>query len=298
MKISSFAFTTSTALFAATASFDCVTVVLAGEMTTSLWPRENDGTIKPIPIVPKLPGTCGDIGGYPCRTPASMEPDGGNGGGWVFCINAICEDTPTIDEQKYGGKPYSKCQCWQPSNTPNSILPDKKKGGGANCVLDSGPGGEEMCQQMNAGALISTYGPQGSARESPDPTYSFEAALCKPRTPWAWCWGAPCYKTPGTPTGITCDCPYMSTDSMVAQPLSLAGKGECAAHPPLYNPCDHIHNAQLPFADVQSEYCFVEAGVKPPCVETCSASDGPGPGPPPPSKSKSKKGRDRRSDSK
>jgi len=181
---------------------------------------------------------------------------------------------------------------------PIVFSPTKKKGGGANCVLDSGPGGEEMCQQMNAGALISTYGPQGSARESPDPTYSFEAALCKPRTPWAWCWGAPCYKTPGTPTGITCDCPYMSTDSMVAQPLSLAGKGECAAHPPLYNPCDHIHNAQLPFADVQSEYCFVEAGVKPPCVESCSASDGPGPGPPPPSKSKSKKGRGRRSDSK
>merc|ERR1712238_49138 len=177
------------------------------------------------------------------------------------------------------------------------ILPDSNKGGGANCVLNSGPGGAEMCAQMNAGALISTYGPQGSAREAPDPTYSFEAALCKPRTPWAWCWGAPCYKTPGTPTGITCECPYITKESEVAQPLSLAGKGECAAHPPLYNPCEHIHNAQLPFADVQSEYCFIEAGVTPPCVETCSPADGPpGPGPPPPSpsKSKSSKGRSRK----
>jgi len=282
MKISSLALTT--ALFA-TASFDCVTVVLG----------DNDGTVEPIQIIPELPGTCGDIGPFPCVTPASIEPGGGNGGGWVFCINAICDNTPTVDENKYNGKPYSKCQCWQPSNTPNSILPDSRKGGGANCVLDSGPGGEEMCRAMNAGALISTYGPQGSAREAPDPTYSFEAALCKPRTPWAWCWGAPCERTPGTPTGITCDCPYMSTDSPVAQPVSLTGKGECSANP-VYNPCDFIHNSQLPFADVQSNYCFVEAGVKPPCVETCSA-DGDGPSPPPPpkskSKSKSKKGRGR-----
>merc|ERR1712238_283451 len=50
---------------------------------------------------------------------------------------------------------------------------------------------------------------------------------------------------------------------------------------PLYNPCEHIHNAQLPFADVQSDYCFIEAGVTPPCVETCSSADGPpGSGPP------------------
>ena len=114
--------------------------------------------------------------------------------------------------------------------------------------------------------------------------------MCKPRTPWAWCWGAPCVKvpiTPDTPTGITCDCPYMSTDSPDAQPLSLAGKGECSANP-VYNPCDNIHNSQLPFADVQSDYCFIEAGVKTPCVETCSASDGPGPNPP---KTKSKKGK-------
>ena len=142
MKISSLALTT--ALFAA-ASFDCVTVVLG----------ESDGTVKPIQIIPKLSGSCGDIAGFPCVTPASTAPDGGNGGGWVFCINAICDNTPTVDE-KYGGKPYAKCQCWQPSNTPDSILPDSKKGGGANCVLGSGPGGQAMCDAMNAGKLIST----------------------------------------------------------------------------------------------------------------------------------------------
>lgn len=267
MKLPSLALIT--ALFA-TASFDCVTVVLGQNVT-----------VKPIQIIPKLEGSCGDIGAFPCNTPASKEPGGGNGGGWVFCINAICDNTPTVDTNKYDGKPYSKCQCWQPSNTAFSILPDSKKGGGANCVLDSGPGGEEMCKAMNAGALISTFGPQGSPREGPDSTYSFEAALCKPRTAWAWCWGAPCERTPDSPTGITCDCPYMSTDSPVAQPLSLAGKGECSANP-IYNPCDYIHNSQLPMADVQSDFCFIEEGVKPPCVETCSADDGPSPPPPPP----------------
>ena len=143
MRLSSLALIT--ALFA-TASFDCVTVVLG----------QNDGTVKPIQIIPKLEGSCGDIGAFPCITPASKEPGGGNGGGWVFCINAICDNTPTVDASKYDGKPYSKCQCWQPSNTAYSILPDSKKGGGANCVLDSGPGGEEMCKAMNAGKLIST----------------------------------------------------------------------------------------------------------------------------------------------
>jgi hypothetical protein len=89
--------------------------------------------------------------------------------GWVFCISAICADQPTNDVNKYNGKPFVECQCWQQEvddpTTDRSILPPAEFGG-ANCALDSGPGGAAMCDAIKGGALISTYGPRGATRDS------------------------------------------------------------------------------------------------------------------------------------
>jgi hypothetical protein len=85
--------------------------------------------------------------------------------GWVYCINALCADQPTSDADKYGGKPFVECQCWQQAvddpATDKSILPPAELGG-ANCALGSGPGGADMCNDIRNGALISTYGPKGA----------------------------------------------------------------------------------------------------------------------------------------
>ena len=72
----------------------------------------NSSGVNPIPIAPKDAATCGITDPYPCVAP-----------GWVYCINAVCESEPTVDPLLYGGKPFNKCSCWQPSNTDLSILP-------------------------------------------------------------------------------------------------------------------------------------------------------------------------------
>ena len=206
--------------------------------------------VQPIPIAPKDAATCGITDPYPCEAP-----------GWVYCINAVCESEPTVDPLLYGGKPFNKCSCWQPSNTDLSILP-LSNDGGANCVLGSGPSGKEMCAAMKGGALISTYGPDGTFRdqETKDgPTkFSLQSAMCKPHTPWAWCWGAPCVKDPESPTGITCHCPYMTSTNEENQPISLAGSDQCTTG----NPCDSIHNSMpAGTSPNQNKPCYNETGI-------------------------------------
>ena len=104
---------------------------------------------------------------------------------WVYCINANCDAKPTVDANLYGGKPYVNCACWEqstrPASTPGkqstfSILPMGTSG--ANCVLDNMEGGEEMCEAMKGGALVSTFGPFGWKPNT------LESAVCLPRTPW------------------------------------------------------------------------------------------------------------------
>jgi len=184
----------------------------------------------PIPVTPNDPSTCGVTVPYEC-----------DASGWVYCINSVCEDETTTDPLLYGGKPFNKCHCWQPTNTNSSILPHGNDGG-ANCVLDNGPGGEEMCEAMKNGALISTYGPKGTMRDPDTDLFELEAAICEPHTPWAWCWGAPCVEDPDSPTGITCHCPLMTSTNDDEQILYLAGESQCSgAHG---SPCDSVHNSE------------------------------------------------------
>ncbi|CAE8634524.1 unnamed protein product [Polarella glacialis] len=187
----------------------------------------DDHDLKPIGIAPcnlsetaqtECPQNCGDVAGYHCEAP-----------GWVFCINAECASQPVIDPES--SKPVVLCKCWQPNNTISSILPSATNSG-ASCVLNAGEGGKKMCEKIKAGELWSTYGPNGTLLEP------LESAVCAPHTPWAWCWGAPCHREEKGGE-IICRCPYMTSTNEADQPVSLAGKSECAG-----NPCDRgLHNS-------------------------------------------------------
>ncbi len=98
---------------------------------------------------------------------------------------------------------------------------------------------------MKGGALISTYGPLGQiynfetgAYIGPEPNDIISRVKCAARTPWAWCWGAPCVVDTDSPTGITCHCPYMVSDSSTDQSLFLDQSTKCDN-----DACDTIQNS-------------------------------------------------------
>ncbi len=162
---------------------------------------------------------------YPCEAPA-----------WVFLINALFDDTPVEDEN---GVLVAKCHCWQPTETNFSILPGETISG-ANCVMESGSRGRQMCDRMKAEALASTHRPTGT-KLAPLTT-----AVSEPRTPWAWCFGAPCSKVGDE---IICDCPMMITNNALDKSLSLP-IDTCQEE---FNPCGNIPNS-MPAGDGPASY--------------------------------------------
>jgi len=158
-----------------------------------------------LPFALSENGTCsGDAftgGGVNCFAP------------WVYCTDARCDDKTFVKD----GVLVAQCYCWMPSNTNQSIIP--KETSGAACVSNqispgSYPfalGGDKMCDEMKNGALISTYGPMGTKPPA-------VAVKCAPKTPWAWCWGAPCKRVDGK---IICDCPVMTSDYDTPQYVSI-----------------------------------------------------------------------------
>ena len=194
---------------------------------------------KPFDITPCNPleadclHQCGNVKGFECDAK-----------GWVFCQNAVCDETPV----KNGTMWVSKCHCWQQPDgeTTKSLIPVAANSG-ANCVLDMGPGGADMCTAMQNGALWSTFGVG-------NPTYlpgkPLQAASCPPHSLWAWCWGAPCEMVDGQ---IICSCPIMKSMNSAAQAISLAGEAQCP--PNIEDPCTKgwTHNS-MPAGTSPSEY--------------------------------------------
>merc|ERR1719277_2916891 len=157
--------------------------------------------------------------------PFKIDVDGGacsgsssacDAAGWVYCQDA---------------------QCWQPTNGDVSSLPGSNAG--ASCVINAqNPSwnlpatGKDMCDAMKAGALFSTWGPEGWK----PPLVISE---CPARTPWAWCWGAPCEFRDGD---VICDCPVMISDNAQPQLLSLS-QFECdKENNGRQSPCGFMHN--------------------------------------------------------
>lgn len=182
----------------------------------------------PGPFLLDEHGTCsGDAftdGGENCFAP------------WVYCTDARCDDTPVVKN----GLLVAECLCWMPKNTNESIIP--KATSGAACVANAVTpgseafgvtGGKAMCEAMKNGALISTYGPLGTKPPA-------RAVKCAPKTPWAWCWGAPCKKVKGG--RIICDCPVMISNYDTDQYVSVT-KDVCKEEQHLEEePCSLIHN--------------------------------------------------------
>jgi len=187
---------------------------------------------------------CGNAGDQ--AKPFVINPKGGacSGGaavceapGWVYCQDARCSE-PVLNEN---GILVAKCFCYQPPNVTTSIIP-KGSNAGASCVMNQldprlklPAGGTAMCNAIKNGALISTYGPE--AWKPP-----LVVAKCPARTPWAWCWGAPCTKDPVKDT-VVCDCPMMISATNDDQYLSLS-VDVCNEEGP--HACTMVHNSSPP----------------------------------------------------
>merc|ERR1712014_475432 len=125
-----------------------------------------------------------------------------------------------------------------------SIIP---KATGAGCVADQvNPGkaafgvsgGSEMCDKMKSGTLISTYGPKGTSDIGTK--INAKAVKCAAKTPWAWCWGAPCTKDAFG--RVICECPIVISDWDEDQYVS-ASEVACEVEKKLdEGPCSIIHN--------------------------------------------------------
>jgi hypothetical protein len=146
---------------------------------------------------------------------------------WVFCIDAICDDTPTMVD----GVAVSKCKCWEQKSS-YSILPLST--GGAPCVMGY-EGGSKMCDDMQNGQLISTFRSQNTSYLP-----ASSRAVCPSKTKFAYCWGAKCNKVKNEKTGedeVICDCPIMEGNGDVT--IEAA---QCHTN----DPCSGIHNSNPP----------------------------------------------------
>jgi len=161
------------------------------------------------PLSEDCSASCGDMTPGKCDAP-----------GWVFCQNAICDEKVHFRQ----GVEVAKCNCWQPTNTNESILPATEHGGGS-CVLGNGMTGTEMCEAMKAGALFSTYGPKGDFL----PGKPMRNVECPAHNLWAWCWGAPCEKD--AEGKVVCDCPIMRSTNNASQVINVAGDAQCIGDP-------------------------------------------------------------------
>jgi len=154
---------------------------------------------------------------------------------WVYCRNAKCSEE--VKQDPDSGAWYSECACWQQTSDNGkarqnlSIIPEDSTQG-ANCVMGKQPGGKEMCDQMKAGKLHSSFGPEGSFL----PGLPLASASCEPHTPWLWCWGAPCERNEAG--DVVCKCPLMISMNDVPQEHSLPGESLCTE-----NPCSHLLNS-------------------------------------------------------
>ena len=145
---------------------------------------------------------------------------------WAYCIDAVCEEP--IDG-------YSTCKCW--TQAPGkSILPGSAQSG-ATCVANNEygkdePYGEELCNAMKAGTLVSTFGgTHGNTSFLPE----FAAASCDGG--FAYCWGATCQPDPVNPEISICKCPFVSSDKGAA---IFIIQSQCAQQ--AGNECSYIHN--------------------------------------------------------
>jgi len=130
---------------------------------------------------------------------------------FVTCenVSGVTCDTAECDSRVIDG--VAKCHCWKQAVGQSNVSPN----GGAQCFLESGIDGPEICDRMANGELWSTYFP---VHTLPAP----DAALleCPAGTPFAVCSGAKCEPDPADARKAICDCPVV-TSTLDTQYLSV-----------------------------------------------------------------------------
>ena len=200
---------------------------LAGEQQKMAYDKENDFFEKMNPTVDPT-----------CLKPQSMIPEVCEAP-WVFCIDAVCEDKPTMVD----GVAVSKCKCWEQKSSYSFIPASKNQG--AACVMGY-DGGKKMCNDMKSGKeLVSTYWlkPEDGKMVPNNSSYLPEPAraVCPSGTKFAYCWGAKCNKVQNEKTGeeeVICNCPIMIGSGDVTVEAASCTEGG--------NPCAGIHNSNPP----------------------------------------------------
>lgn len=198
--------------------------------------RHGNGKAEPFPMGPDCLGQ----EPFPCEAP------------WAYCLDAPCGPAyasariaiatptktpptpraltcvPTLCAHSYlgdNGVYVSDCKCTL--NPKGWSIGPAKSDGGAPCI-DHGPTGRGMCEAMKNGHLISTYAPRGDLMGGP-----VGMAICAPKTPWVYCFGAPCEKAI-TDDGIeygNCHCPFVYSNSSLPQPIAVP-QTVCKTIPP------------------------------------------------------------------
>lgn len=158
---------------------------------------------------------------------------------WVICADAVCEEP--VDG-------VARCTCYKQAKSP-SILPSSYVG--APPLLNIS-GGREMCRQMKAGKLYSTFW----SNTSYYPSMSF--AVCPPKTSFAYCWGAPCSDSSSNPEEAICSCPMASSKTNIPQRFPI----QTALCPPATrNPCSLTMNAGITAMFVAADLVELVLGV-------------------------------------
>jgi len=224
---------------------------------------------------------CDDVGGFQCdSTP------------WVYCIDSLCAE-PTADG-------LSTCDCILQTSGDSRLPPSATAG--ANCVYSntglsddftseiggrstSELNGEEMCNAMKEGALISTF---GKLSQGPDTIPNFADERCPSETPFTYCWGAICSQTEEDKrkrgaNAVQCECPYVTAPNVNIQVTEAQCTPEINSDPfpattpptrPPRNPtCAYLHNGNpsngTENAEILQKIWYDETGILPDLLPTC-----------------------------
>lgn len=206
-----------------------VAAVATSEKTDYIYDLYKNLTGTDVPVIPtceERPSTepvsldainCSEHVNYVCETTDTP---------WVYCIDAICQEP-------ING--YSTCRCW--NQAPGKSIAPGSAQSGATCVGNNQygknePYGEELCNVMKSGTLVSTFGGKyGNTSFVPE----FANVACEGG--FAYCWGAFCKQDPTNPDIAICQCPFVESDVG-----SVIGVIDSQCKQQAGNECSYIHN--------------------------------------------------------
>ena len=196
------------------------------EYVLELYQNITGSTVPVVPTCENRPDTepvsleavgCAEHVNYDCTTTDTP---------WVYCIDAYC-DAPINGT--------STCKCW--NQAPGKSVAPGSANSGATCVVNeilgrNHPFGEDLCAEMKAGQLVSTFG-----AEYGNTSFVPEFALQSCEGGFAYCWGAFCKQDPANPDIAICECPFVESEK--GSVIAIA-QSQCTQQQG--NECSYMHN--------------------------------------------------------